>query len=82
MQLDCRVYTEMGDRRHKWSAVGTVHLAPDSRECDRDRSRRASIVTMLGAGRSGVRFSAGSRYFTPKRTNQLCGSLSPLYSKG
>ena len=56
----------MGDRRHTLSAVGTVLLEPDRRECDLGQIRVASIVTMLGAGRSGVRFSAGSRYFTPK----------------
>jgi hypothetical protein len=67
----------MGDRRYTRSAVGTVHLAPDRTVCD---CRGVSIVTTLGAGRCGARFSAGSRNFPPKRTNGLCGPLSPLYS--
>ena len=72
--------TELGDRRYTRSAVGTVHLAPDGTECDCGQSRGVSIVTTLGDGRSGVRFSAESRDFTPKRTNRLCDPLSPLYS--
>lgn len=80
LQLDCRVYAEMGDRRYTRSAVDTVHLAPDRTECDCGQSRGVSIMTALGAGRSGVRFSVGSRDFPPKRTNRLYDPVSLLYS--
>lgn len=62
--------------------MGTVHLAPGRTVCDRGQSPGVSVVTTLGPGRSGVRFSAGLRDFSPKRTKRVVWPTQPTIQLG